>query len=348
MAKVKLTRGKVAAIVSVACAAVLICALLIINIFWPLKYCTAYLVSRSRPPSGELSMTVLDVGQSDCTILCLPNGKTMLIDGGDGSYRNNLKILTELNRRDIDYIDYLVCTSVDGEYCGGLGEIIRNKRVGAIFYPYCNNRYITPDFGDFVSAAEESGAELIVSQYGAGVSSGEFFFTFLSPASVGSPDSEYAHLNSQPSTETIAAASAVMWLGYAGTGILYAGGVTGEKLSEIADTYLLMQELGDPDGYFDFVGHEIDFSSCAVYKVAAHAAESARATDFTDIISPEYSIISVGENNAAGCPSVSVLADLLAHSADGRGDNVFMTMYDGDITFTIDAEGNTAITCSAA
>lgn len=156
MAKVRLSKKTVAAIVSIACAAVLICALLIVNVFYPLRYFTAFIAQREEYPEGELNMCVLDVGQADCAIVTLPNGKTLLIDGGDGTYRNNLKILTELNRRCSLRIDYIVCTSVKDEHCGGLGEIIRNSSVGAIFYPYCTNRHITESFGDFISAANES------------------------------------------------------------------------------------------------------------------------------------------------------------------------------------------------
>ena len=340
MSAKKLSKRAVAAIVSVAGAALLISALLIINIFYPLRYFTAYIVGRERPAEDEFSLTVLDVGQADCAVACLPGGKTLLVDGGDGAYLNTLKILTELNRRDIDFIDYVVCTSVDDEYCGGLGEILRNKAVGAVFMPWCANRRVTDGFADLVSAAEELGVRTEIAEYGAGVDAGDFFFTFLSPAMHGSPDSEYADLNSDPSAENIAAASAVMWLEYAGAGMVYAGGTSGEKLSEIADAYLLTESIGDPDGYFTFCGHEIELSACAAYKAAGHASPDSRSAEFVSLISPEYSFISVGENNGSGCPSVAVMADLYACG------EVFITMYDGDITFTVGADGDCSAACA--
>lgn len=343
MAKIKLTKVAVAAIVSVACAAFIISALLILNIFWPLKYLTAYLVSGGRPQEGRLEMCVLDVGTSDCTIVCLPNGKTMLIDGGDGTYRNNLKILTELNRRDIDYIDYVVCTTVTDDYCGGLGEILRQKQAGAVFYPYCINSYISEGFEDFISAAGDSGARMVVAEYGAGVAAEDFFFTFLSPALHTGPGSEYAALNADPSAANIAAASAVLWIEYEGSGILYAGGVSGQKLEEIADTYALMQALGDPDGYFTFAGNDIRLTSCAAYHVASHGGDIALATSFTDLIDPEYSVISAGEQS--GVPSLEVLADLLHDAVPGVDDGIYITRYDGDVTVVIDESG---VTCGGS
>ena len=72
-------KGRLAAIISVAAAALAICALLIANIFFPLKYFTAYLVSGSRSAEGDLGMHVLDVGQADCAIVCLPDGRSIFI-----------------------------------------------------------------------------------------------------------------------------------------------------------------------------------------------------------------------------------------------------------------------------
>ena len=339
MSKGRLSKGRIAAVISVVAAAALICALLVINIFYPLRYFTAYFARVSRPPQGELSAYFLDVGQADCAVVVLPDGKNMLIDGGDGTYSNNLKIITSLRSLGVEDIDYLVCTSVNGEHCGGLPEIIDMYDVGTIFYPYCTNRYITEEFDDFVSAAERSGAEMVISEYGAGVSEGDFFFTFLSPAVHTSPDSEYGDLNSDPTQEAMNNASAVMWIEYAGCGIFYAGDVGGEVLSEIAQTYALLQELGDPDGYFSFEGHKIDFSACVAYKVAAHGHQDSRCTELTDLLSPDISIISVGENNASGCPSAAVMADLVAHG------QIYMTQYAGDILLSADGEGVCSVSC---
>ena len=43
-----------------------------------------YLPNVSVRKDGELRMHYLDVGQGDCTIVELPDGKYMLVDGGNG------------------------------------------------------------------------------------------------------------------------------------------------------------------------------------------------------------------------------------------------------------------------
>ena len=143
MNKLKLTKKALAAVISVAVAAAVITALLIVNIFYPLKYLSAYFVRRTRPQQGQLVLRMLDVGQADCALATLPDGKVMLIDGGDGSYTSTLSVIRALNSIDCDFIDYVVCTSVKAEHCGGLAEIIGMFGAGTIFYPYCVNKHIT-------------------------------------------------------------------------------------------------------------------------------------------------------------------------------------------------------------
>ena len=339
MKKSKLSKKTVAAIISVAVAAVIITALLIVNIFFPLKYFTAYLVGRKRSPQGALYFHVLDVGHADCAIAELPDGKTMLIDGGDGSYTTTLKILTQLNRLDIDYIDYLVCTSVKAEHCGGLAEIISNKTVGEIFYPYSTNRYITREFAAFMSAAASSGARLTVGEYGAGAVSGDFYFTYLSPDVHTAPGGEYQAMNSSPTAANIDAASAILWLEFAGRGMLYAGDAPAATLEALADEYEQLSQI-EGDGYFEYCGHAIDFSRCTLYKAAGHGGEGYASAKLSDLLSPDVSVISVGEGNGEGCPSLEAMADLLAHG------QLYITMYRGDITCTVSQ--NRELSVSAA
>lgn len=327
----KLSKKTVAAIISVAAAALVITALLIVNLFYPLKYLTAYLVCGERSEGGVLTVHVLDVGQADCAILELPEGGVMLIDGGDGSYSDTLKILKKLNSLDIDYIDYLVCTSVNGEHCGGLAEIISLKKVGKIYMPYCTIESITDGYAALCGAAEESGAQICISEAGAGEEEGGFFFTFLSPANHNGPDSPYADLNSSPTEENMDNSSAVMWIEFAGTGIFWAGDVTADILGYLADEYAMLQEEG---GGLLLNGHAIDYSKCAVIKVAKHGSEDASCTELLDILNVSAAVISVGEDNAEGCPSAQILADLYAFTKD-----VYITQHYGDITLTVAADG---------
>ncbi|MCD7728635.1 MAG: MBL fold metallo-hydrolase [Clostridia bacterium] len=332
--KGKLTKGAIAAIISIATTAVVISTLLIINLFFPLKYASAYFVTRSRSPSDGMYFHFLDVGHADCAIVEFPDGKVMLIDGGDGTYASTHKILKTLNGLDIDYIDYLVCTSVNEEHCGGLADIIEQKSVGTIYYPYSANVYITDEYYAFYNAAKECGAQMVVSEYGAGDESdgGEYFFVFLSPVNHGSALSEYTTMNTSPTAENMDNASAVMWIEYAGNGVFYASDVHTDILSSIVKDYNFYNNDG-LGSYFTLGSHEVDFSNCVLYKTANHGSYDSICSELYNLLSPSYSVISVGEQNASDCPSVYVMADLYQYG------DIFITMYTGDVAAKIDEGG---------
>lgn len=335
--KSKLSKKSLVAVICVAAAALVVTALLIINIFFPIRYISSWFVSGKKPAEDSFQLRVLDVGNADCAIASLPGGKVMLIDGGDGTYTSTLKILTELNRIDADFIDYVICTSVSSEHCGGLAEIIGVKGAGKIYYPYCENRYINSSYAEFMTAAQSCGAQLAISEYGAGEESGDFFFTFLSPDVHTAPGGEYEALNDDNSQENIDAASAVIWMEYEGRGVLYASDATNTVLNKLADEYQLLTSSGEGLSFRD---HEIDFSDCAIYKVAGHGSEGCHSQPLLSLISPDISVISVGEDNTYGCPSAQVMADLVACS------RMYITMYRGDITMEISRSGDVTLVAS--
>ena len=181
----------VAALVLAACIATII-----INCFVPVKYLSAYVVRAEERNADELRITFLDVAFGDCSLVELPGGKTMLIDGGNGDYDNMLSLLTLLNRRGVEKIDYLVCTSVKDEHCGGLSEVVLHKEIGSAYIPYCKNTRVTEEYHRLITALEEKDVPCITAQVGEGVSDGQngWFFSFLSPVNSLSPNGEYAEL----------------------------------------------------------------------------------------------------------------------------------------------------------
>lgn len=69
-------------------------------------------------PGSGLTVTYLDVGQGDCTLLQC-DGQTMLIDAGIGLSQAN-HITTYLKQQGVKSIDYLVCTHAHADHCGGM------------------------------------------------------------------------------------------------------------------------------------------------------------------------------------------------------------------------------------
>ena len=323
----KLSKAKLSAIISAIIVAVIAISLIITNIFIPVKYLASYFVIRKPAKAGTMRVTFVDVDFGDCIIVELPDGKNMLIDAGNGRYSHNSKVIRELNKRDIDTIDYLVCSSVNSEHCGGLSEVLKYKTVKTVYMPYCKNKYVTDEFRSFYDRANKSGAEIIYSEYNLGVREDEYFFTFLSPSAINLEDGEYANLNKNPSKTTRNNSSAVLWLEYADTAFAFTSDVEKRILDFIVSSYEITNESGD---------YPVELEKCKVVQLAGHGDELSACARFYDLLSPEVAVISVGDNGS-GCPSGQALADVL-NSVDK---NLYRTDESGSIIIEVTASGYT-------
>ena len=87
-------------------------------------------VTATAMPGGGLTVTYLDVGQGDCTLLQC-DGQVMLIDAAEGNQAN--KITAYLKQHGVTAIDYLVCTHAHADHCGGMKAVIAHS-FARIFY----------------------------------------------------------------------------------------------------------------------------------------------------------------------------------------------------------------------
>ena len=332
--KRKLSKGKIRAIIIAAITAAVVLALVITNFFVPVKYLASYMVVRNKgAKAGVMRVRYVDVGYGDCTIVELPDGKNMLIDAGNGSAANQKRILKFLNKCDIDTIDYLVCTSVNSEHCGGLAEICKYKDVKRVYMPYIKNTYVTSEYRDFTLAVNKR--ETVIIEYGVGEvnEDNDYFFTFLSPSVRSNPESEYNALGSNPTKAELNSISAVMWLEYAGTGFLFASDAGEDVLSKICISYEMEGENFALNG-----GKFVDLEKCKVALVAGHGNKNSAYAPLYDIIKPETAVISVG-NNGSGCPS----AEALSNAINYAGENLYRTDDYGTVTIEATKDGYAVI-----
>lgn len=323
----KLSKKAIAAVAIAAATAVAVIALLITNIFIPVKYLSSYTVLNNKgAKDGVMRVGFLDVGFGDCTVVELPDGKNMLIDGGNGRTVNTSRILKYLNRRNIDTVDYLVCSSVNPEHCGGLAEIIRYKKIKTVYAPYCLNKYITDEYREFIDEADKCGAEIKIAEYGAGesLSGYDCFFRFLSPSVHTNPLGEYADLNGNPTAETKSLSSAVIWLEYSGVSFLLTGDANGEALSRICRSY----NMAGAD-------YPVNLESCTVLKLAAHGGKTSGCAEIIGLAKPGYAVLSVGENGF-GYPAVQTLSVVT-----GGVENFYRTDEYGTVIAEINKDGLT-------
>ena len=76
----------------------------------------------------------LDVGQGNSTFVELPDGKTLLIDGGNTAYGET--IADYLMERDVEVIDFLIATHADSDHIGGLNYLFDKFEIVNIYRPF--------------------------------------------------------------------------------------------------------------------------------------------------------------------------------------------------------------------
>ncbi|MGN1373071.1 MAG: ComEC/Rec2 family competence protein [Candidatus Coproplasma sp.] len=327
----KLSVSAIVTIVILAIFAVLTIALLIVNAFFPVRYLSAYAVKADKNERGQLRVTYVDVGFGDSTLIELPDGKTVLIDGGDGSYPNQLKLLKTLNSHGVEYIDYLVCSSVKKEHCGGLTEILQLKGVGCAYIPYCLNERVTDEYYAFISALNEKDIPNVIADVSTGFEGEDYFFTFLSPSSYLSPESEYSALNTNPNDENIDNASAICWLDCLGKKFVFCSDVRSDALNRVIADYNLQKSLGND--FCPYNGKGVLLEECDVSTIPAHGGKKNACVEWFDLTKPQYAVVSVGLNYG-GYPSAIPLSN-----ATGVGAQILLTSESGNVEFCVTGQG---------
>lgn len=108
---------------------------------------------RKKSVAGGLNVHFVDVGQGDACIVELPDGKKMIIDGGEKDAKDALlgyidENITDKDGNKITYFDYAILTHTDSDHCGSLDDVL-NKYPAKNFYRpnvKCNYKdYVDPD-----------------------------------------------------------------------------------------------------------------------------------------------------------------------------------------------------------
>lgn len=302
---------------------------------------------------GELHVDFIDVGQGDSILIRFPDGKNMLIDGGDknkDAYSAVAEVLTEY---DVTTLDYVMLTHTDADHCGSLDDVIASDVTAkTVYMPYVRSRsaidpittgsvdipdllrecydlsqttygYIgTAALEDFVLAAVGDGADIKYSLQGEVISGEGYTMTFYTPEA-----SQYALVRTGNSHD-INNVSPIVILEFNGVKIMFTGDVSYESGSSKG------HERGAEGVFLDYVrktGTDVDVD---VLKVAHHGSSGSSCRDFLNTVLPEYAIISVGEGNSYGHPHQETLNRLAEIHAD-----VYTTMDRGNIMLTVNSEG---------
>ena len=104
--------------------------ILLLSVFIP----TFNTVVDAAEQKVDFRIHFIDVGQGDSIFIELPDGKTMLIDGGLEKYgKTVVKYIKNLVYKKIDY---MVATHADADHIGGLIKVLEKLEVGTIYRPF--------------------------------------------------------------------------------------------------------------------------------------------------------------------------------------------------------------------
>ncbi len=253
-------------------------------------------------PDRAMRIAALDIGQGDAILIISPNGKTMLVDGGNSSRDARDVILPYLTENGFDRLDVLVLTHPDADHVGGLPEVLRDIPVGiGVATGQVHTTQIYTEFLQELQRARDEGGTQIV-RGAAGV---EIPFD---------PDVQLEVLG--PSVDAIAGddmnnASIVLRLTYGEISVLLTGDAETEE-----EAWVMAQ------------GSPLD---AQILKVSHHGSNTASSVAFLERVRPEVALISCSADNQYGHPHQEILDRLSDYGAD-----VYRTDQDGTIEVITD------------
>jgi len=249
---------------------------------------------------AQLHVDFLDVGQGDSALLTMPDGTTLLVDGGgnttEAARRIGETVVSEyLWWRGLSEVDYVLATHADADHIDGLNDVLKNFRVRSALV--AGRPANDPEFLKFSETLSATNTHAEVIQAGDVISFGPVEVSVLWPPGGG-----------EQSTNND---SIVLRLKFGEHSILLTGDI--EKVAERA-----------------LVESDQDLNA-SVVKVAHHGSKTSSTDDFVRATKPTLAIISVGRNSMFGHPHPEVVQRWQANGA-----TVLTTGECGTITITID------------
>lgn len=258
-------------------------------------------------PEGGSTLEVhyLDIGQGDATLLVC-DGEAMLIDAGEND--KGTQIQNYLTHLGIKKLKYAIGTHPHSDHIGGLDVIIYKFDCETILMPDLERDMKT--YQDVINAVEIKDYKVTVPQPGDTYTLGGAQFQIVAPN-----DIWYESMNDY---------SIALRVIHGDNEFLFTGDAEEESEKEMLRK-----------------GWEI---SADVYQVGHHGSYSSTSEAFIEEVSPDYAVISCGENNDYGHPHAEVMNRLRAH-----GVQVFRTDEQGTIVATSvwNEDGSSELTWNA-
>lgn len=274
----------------------------------------------SRNSERELRIDFLDVGQGDAALVTMPDGTTLLVDGGGRPKFSRQKSEVENKQefvrdarsigdavvseylwwRGLHRVDYLLATHADADHMEGLNDVARNFEVRAALV--ARTPANDQEFSEFSRTLDDNDVALSLIGRGDILRFGDVSAAVLWPPS--------SNLRPRSSNND----SIVLQFQFGKHKILLLGDI--ERKAELG---LLARES------------ERGGLASDVVKVAHHGSRTSSIESFVNATRPRVAIISVGQRSIFGHPHMEVVSRW--HDA---GAEILTTGQSGTITVTTD------------
>ena len=253
---------------------------------------------------------MIDVGQGDSTLICTPNKKKILIDGGGTLEREVFDVgektlLPYLLDKGITKLDYVIITHFDSDHIGGILTILEKLQVkqiviGKQYEIYENYK----EFNKIVKKKKlcvkivEAGEKIQVEK--------DLYFNVLWPDS-----------NNMISENSINNNSLVCKLVYKQFSCIFTG-----DIEEIAEEKILTKYK------------KSNILKSTVLKIAHHGSKTSSIEEFLKSVNPNISLIGVGKNNMFGHPNQEIIERI--KNIDSK---IYRTDKSGEIIVNVNKSG---------
>jgi len=247
-------------------------------------------------PTEVLTVTFLDVGQGDASLIETPDGVQMLIDGGpDGTVLRRLAHELPLFDRTLDII---LGTHPDKDHIGGLVDVLKRYQVGQII------------------TTENTGETMVASSYQKGLVQEGALVTMARAGQVYQLGASTTLTILAPKNDPVMlesnTASIVAKLSYGEIDFI----LTGDAPSSIEEYIVSI--------YGDALRTE-------VLKLGHHGSKTSSSEIFLDKVVPKFAVVSAGKDNSYGHPHKKVI-----DAVSARGIEIISTADSGSVTFITD------------
>lgn len=254
--------------------------------------------AKEQPKSNTLApmeVHFIDVGQGDATLIKCGDS-AMLIDAGEND--KGTLVQNYIKKQGVTSLDYLIVTHPDSDHSGGADVIITKYDIDTIIYP--NYSKDTATWRDVIKAMDYKNYKVTEPVVGDTYKLGDAEFTIIAPnkKDYGDNTNDYS------------------------VGILLRHG--NKKFVFTGDA----EEAAEAD----IVANRLDVTA-DVLQVGHHGSKTASTTEFLKAVSPEYAVISCGEDNSYGHPHAATL-----NSLRSMGVKVFRTDEQGSLVATSDGK----------